>query len=121
MLLRLTDLQGSSTSGIYYTIGTVIVHKNYGYRGVIVAIDGCCTATDTWYESNKTQPSKDQPWYYILVDKSGGLGTYVAQSNLEEDLTGSEVEHPRLSCYFTSFSHGRYKLKSGTSYGGCTV
>ena len=121
MFIKLTDLQGGSTPEIYFTIGSIIVHKNYGYRGVIVAIDGCCTATDTWYESNKTQPSKDQPWYYVLVDKSGGLRTYVAQSNLEEDLTGSEVEHPRLSCYFTSFSHGRYKLKSGTSYGGCTV
>ena len=121
VLIGLTDLQGGLTPGIYYEIGTIIIHKRYGYRGVIVAIDGCCTASDTWYESNKTQPSKEQPWYHILVDQSGGLSTYVAQSNLEEDLSGVEVDHPRLSCYFTSFSNGRYKLKNGTSYGGCTV
>lgn len=121
MLLKLTDLQGGFTPRSYFTIGSIIVHKNYGYRGVIVAIDGSCTASDSWYEYNKTQPSKEQPWYHILVDKSGGLSTYVAQSNLVEDLIGSEVEHPRISCYFTSFSHGRYNLKSGTIYGGCTV
>ena len=88
MLIKLTDLQGGSTPGFYYTIGSIIVHKNYGYRGVIVAIDGCCTASDSWYESNKTRPSKEQPWYHILVDKSGGLSTYVAQSNLVEDFDG---------------------------------
>ena len=121
MLIGLTDLQGRPTPGIYYEIGSIIRHKRYGYRGVVVAVDGCCTASENWYQSNKTQPAKEQPWYHILVNQSGGLSTYVAQSNLEEDSTGLQIEHPRLSYYFSRFEHGRYELKKVNSYGGCSI
>jgi heat shock protein HspQ len=79
-------------------------------------------AGDTWYHSNKTQPSRDQPWYHILVHDSGGLSTYVAQSNLKEDTSGQPVSHPRIQCYFSKFQDGRYHLKAtGGSSGACGI
>lgn len=121
MLIGLTDSEGGATPGIYFELGTIITHKLYGYRGVIVAVDASCMAGDTWYQSNKTQPSREQPWYHVLVHDSGGLSTYVAQSNLQEDTTGQPVQHPRISCYFTELKEGRYLLKESTGSGGCSI
>lgn len=111
MLIGLSDTDGGNTPGIYYDLGVVITHKLYHYRGVIVSVDPRCLAGDTWYNSNKTQPSRDQPWYHVLVHNSGGLSTYVAQSNLKEDTSGQPISHPRIQCYFTVFHNGRYQLK----------
>ena len=111
MLIGLTNTEGGNIPGIYYDLGAVITHRLYHYRGVIVSVDLCCMAGQTWYNSNKTQPSRDQPWYHILVHDSGGLSTYVAQSNLKEDASGQPVSHPRIKCYFSRFQDGRYQLK----------
>ena len=121
MLIGLTDLQGGASPGIYYDLGVVVIHKLYGYRGVIVAVDPRCMAGDTWYQSNKTQPAREQPWYHVLVHDSGGLSTYVAQSNLEADTTGQLIDHPRISCYFADFKDGRYQIKENTGSGGCAI
>ena len=82
MLIRLSDIDGGASPNIFYDLGLVVTHHNYGYRGVIVAVDPVCMAGDTWYKTNKTQPNRDQPWYHVLVHDSGGLSTYVAHSNL---------------------------------------
>ncbi len=121
MLIGLTDLEGGSAPGIYFDLGCVVTHKLYGYRGVIVAVDPRCMAGDTWYQSNKTQPPREQPWYHVLVHDSGGLSTYVAQSNLMEDESGKPIEHPRLKCYFIDFKNGRYELKENHGSGGCAL
>lgn len=121
MLIGLTDCEGGAQPGVYYDIGTLVQHKLYGYRGVIVAFDPQCVAGDKWYYSNKTQPAKEQPWYHVLVHNSGGLSTYVAQSNLLEDATKEPIEHPRISCYFTEFKDGRYQLKESNPSDGCSI
>lgn len=121
MLIGLTDCEGGAQPGVYFEIGTIVQHKLYGYRGVIVSFDTKCMAGDKWYFSNKTQPAKEQPWYHVLVHDSGGLSTYVAQSNLQEDNSGQPIEHPRLSCYFGDFKDGRYALKESSGSGGCSL
>lgn len=121
MIGLLTDLHVGASSCAYYQIGALITHKCYKYRGVVVALDTCFTSSDLWYESNKTHPSKEQPWYYILVHDSGGLSTYVAQSNLTKDSTSVPINHPRIDVYFKSFQMGRYQLKENMKYGGCYI
>lgn len=108
VLIGITDLDGGTIPAIYFELGSVVEHKLYGYRGVVVAIDAFCMAGDKWYFSNKTQPPRKQPWYHILVHDSGGLSTYVAQSNLREDASGEPVNHPRIGCYFSEFKGGVY-------------
>lgn len=95
-------------------------HRLYGYRGVVVSHDLYCKAGETWYQSNKTQPAKEQPWYHVLVHDSGGLSTYVAQSNLEPDESGIPISHPRIGSYFAAFKDGRYLVNDGHS-GGCSI
>jgi heat shock protein HspQ len=111
VLIRLSDIDGDISPNIFYDLGLVVTHQNYGYRGVIVAVDPICMAGDTWYKSNKTQPNRDQPWYHVLVHDSGGLSTYAAHSSLKQDTSGQPINHPRIGCYFTKLEDGCYCLK----------
>jgi len=115
LLIGITDLQGGSLAPVLYEIGSVVTHKLYGYRGVVVAYDPQCMAGNTWYMANKTQPPKDQPWYHVLVHESGGLSTYVAQSNLAHDHSGKPIIHPRLDSYFAEFRDGAYRAHSANA------
>ena len=120
MLIGITDLEGNTVPQVDFALGIVVKHKLYHYRGVIVAYDMQCDAGDKWYLANKTQPSRDQPWYHVLVDESGGLSTYVAQSNLVSDESGQPIDHPRISSYFSAFKEGAYVAHQGKK-GNCSA
>ncbi len=87
--------------------GDLVRHRRYGYRGVVVDLDHRCRASDEWYQSNQTQPSRSQPWYHVLVHRSPQT-TYAAESNLEADGSGAEVVHPLLELYFRGLADGKY-------------
>lgn len=120
VLIGLSDEAGGTTPAPLLEIGAVVHHRLYKYRGVVISIDNCCMAGDAWYYANKTQPDKAQPWYHVLVHDSGGLSTYVAQSNLELDPSKTPIEHPRIGSYFSEFVDGRYLPLPGTS-GSCSI
>jgi heat shock protein HspQ len=90
-----------------FSIGEVVRHRRYGYRGVIFGWDPVCTASEDWYQGNQTQPDRNQPWYRVLVDGHTHT-TYVAQSNLQPDPSESPVMHPWLDRIFSSRRDGRY-------------
>jgi len=94
-------------SGPLYRPGQLVRHKRYGYRGVIAAVDSKCLAPEEWYQRNKTQPKKDQPWYHVLVDASNQV-TYPAESSLIPDETCEEVDNPLIEQFFEGFEGGSY-------------
>ena len=87
--------------------GQIVRHKRYGYRGVIVSVDGYCRATPQWYLTNQTQPDRDQPWYHVLID-NGENTSYPAEQNLRLDRDPAPVEHPLISVFFSGFENGRH-------------
>ncbi len=88
--------------------GQLVCHRRYGYRGVIVEIDECCMAPDEWYESNKTQPVKNQPWYHVLVSNTTS-STYAAETSLIEDNMHEPIIHPLIDEYFSNFDGAQYE------------
>jgi len=82
--------------------GCVVSHKIYDYRGVIVHKDSCFQGDENWYLSNHTQPSKQQTWYFVLVDGKQHV-TYVAESNLVLDENGKNVIHPMIKLFFSGY------------------
>ena len=82
--------------------GDVIEHLRYKYRGVIVEFDSTCQAPDDWYQSNQTQPDRNQPWYHVLVDGNQQV-TYVAQSNLSYHTSGDPVVHGMINLFFSEY------------------
>ena len=96
------------TANALFSIGDLVHHKLFDYRGVIVDVDPCFMLSEEWYEAvARSRPPKDQPWYRVLVHDST-RETYVAERNLEPDTSGAPVRHPLIETCFHSFSHGHY-------------
>ena len=100
--------RSSGGEGVLFHPGDLICHRRYGYRGVVVDLDPSCEANDNWYDSNQTQPDKNQPWYHVLVDGNEAT-TYVAQENLTLDPSPAPIQHILLEVFFSGFSEGRYQ------------
>lgn len=91
-----------------FSIGQLIHHRKFGYRGVIVDVDPHYQGTEEWYELvARSRPPKDAPWYHVLVHNASH-GTYVAERHLEPDDTGEQIHHPALGDFFEAFVDGRY-------------
>jgi heat shock protein HspQ len=90
-----------------FRAGQMVTHRRYGYRGVIVDFDMSCHADEAWYQSNQTQPDRDQPWYHVLVHGSTG-NTYVAQEHLQLDEQLEAIDHPLVSEFFDEFEGEQY-------------
>lgn len=90
------------------SIGDLVHHQLFGYRGVVVDVDATFQSTEEWYETvARSRPPKDKPWYHVLVDGSAH-STYVAEKNLERDPSDEPIVHSMLSQYFERFENGRY-------------
>jgi heat shock protein HspQ len=51
-----------------FSIGQLVHHRLFDYRGVIVDVDAVFLGSEEWYEQvAKSKPPKDQPWYHVLV------------------------------------------------------
>lgn len=91
-----------------FTVGQLINHKLFDYRGVIIDVDPIFQGADEWYEQVAgTRPPKDQPWYHVLVHDATH-STYVAERNLEADDSKAPIRHPLLETYFSNLENGRY-------------
>jgi heat shock protein HspQ len=95
-----------------FTVGDIVHHRLFDYRGVVFDVDSVFSLTDEWYEQvAKSRPPKNEPWYHVLVHGSVQT-TYVAEQNLEADLSSDAVVHPMLTHYFSEFENGRYVMQS---------
>ena len=92
-----------------FSVGDLVHHKLFGYRGVIFDVDPRMMLSDEWYKAvARTRPPKDQPWYRVLVDNAAHE-TYVAERNLEQDSSDAPIRHPLIETCFSGFSEGRYR------------
>lgn len=91
-----------------FSIGQIIHHRRFDYRGVIFDVDPVFHGTEEWYQAvAKSKPPKDEPWYHVLVDKALHE-TYVAEQNLEVADSIQPIQHPLINDYFEKMVDGRY-------------
>jgi len=95
-------------NGPKFAPGQLVRHVRYGYRAVVVAVDPYCHADEAWYQSNQTQPQRDQLWYHLLVHDTDAT-TYAAQGNLVLETCDDPIVHPLLVMFFDGFSNGHYE------------
>ena len=97
-----------STDGAMFSVGYVVEHRLFDYRGVIFDVDACFEGSDDWYEEvARSRPPRDRPWYHVLPDGAQHT-TYVAEQNLEAADPPAPIEHPLLEHLFDDFQDGRY-------------
>ena len=91
-----------------FTVGDLVRHRLFDYRGVVVDVDPNFQSSEEWYEMvAKSRPPKDKPWYHVLVHQAVH-STYVAERNLEQDQSASPIHHPMLDEFFSKLENGRY-------------
>ncbi len=96
------------TANAHFSIGDLVHHKLFDYRGVIVDVDPHLMLSDDWYEAvARSRPPKDRPWKRVLMHDATHE-TYVAERNLESDSSSAPVRHPLIDTFFRNFSDGRY-------------
>jgi len=107
-------LSAPSVSHAQFTIGEVVRHRHFPFRGVVFDIDPVYANSEEWYDSipEEMRPSKNQPFYHLLAENAeSNYVAYVSQQNLVMDNDEGPVDHPAISGLFDAFVDGRYRLK----------
>src|SRR6187455_825614 len=97
-----------------FSIGDVVRHRLFDFRGVIFDIDPVFANSEEWYQAipEDIRPSKDQPFYHLLAENSeSSYIAYVSQQNLVPDDSEEPVDHPAIATMFDSFDGERYRLR----------
>ena len=102
-----------------FSIGQVVRHRVFPFRGVIFDVDPTFNNTDEWWLSipEEIRPRKDQPFYHLLAEnEQSSYVAYVSEQNLLPDDTGDPVGHPHTALIFDHFADGQYHLKAHVSH-----
>ncbi|MEJ7932843.1 heat shock protein HspQ [Sphingobium sp. AN558] len=97
-----------------FSIGDVVKHRLFAFRGVIFDIDPVFANSEEWYESipEASRPDKHQPFYHLLAENGeSSYVAYVSQQNLVGDDSGEPVDHPGISDMFGAYANGKYRLR----------
>jgi len=97
-----------------FSIGDVVKHRLFEFRGVVFDIDPVFANSEEWYDSipEDVRPRRDQPFYHLLAENAeSSYVAYVSQQNLVTDDSEEPVDHPAISGIFDGYSDGRYTLK----------
>lgn len=102
-----------------FSIGQVVRHRVFPFRGVIFDVDPTFNNTDEWWTSipEEIRPRKDQPFYHLLAENDqSSYVAYVSEQNLLPDDTGDPVAHPQTAQMFDHFENGQYHLRPRVSH-----
>lgn len=103
-----------------FSIGQVVKHRIYPFRGVIFDVDPVFANTEEWYESipAEVRPRKDQPFYHLYAENDQTVyEAYVSEQNLlPDDDTGNRLRHPKILRHFTRDSNGHYQQKNRVAH-----
>ncbi len=98
-----------------FSIGDVVRHRVFDFRGVIFDVDPVFANSEEWYQAipESARPAKDQPFYHLLAENAeSSYIAYVSQQNLEVDVAGEPIDHPAIEGLFDRLADGRYRLRS---------
>src|ERR1700704_4298405 len=101
----------SKTRNAKYTLGQVVRHRVFPFRGVVFDIDPDFNNTEEWYQSipAEVRPSKDQPFYHLFAENAESeYIAYVSEQNLLPDTSGEPVRHPQVAEIFEPDEGGGY-------------
>mgnify|MGYP000001271266 FL=1 len=87
-----------------FSIGDVVKHKHFDFRGVIYDVDFEFNNSEEWYESipKNVRPRKNQPFYHLLAENEDvTYEAYVSEQNLLFDDSDEPIRHPLINEIFT--------------------
>lgn len=97
-----------------FTIGAVVKHRLFPFRGVVFDIDPVFANTEEWYNAIPAgvRPRRDQPFYHLFAENAETeYVAYVSEQNLLPDESGEPVRHPQVREVFERARDGSYRPK----------
>ena len=99
-----------------FSIGQVVKHRLFPFRGVIFDVDPTFSNTEEWWLSipEDIRPRKDQPFYHLLAENDETeYVAYVSEQNLLVDDSDQPVRHPQVKEYFEGYDARRkyYRMR----------
>ncbi|MDX3910891.1 MAG: heat shock protein HspQ [Sphingobium sp.] len=99
----------------HFSIGDVVRHRLFGFRGVIFDVDPVFANTEEWFEAIPAdmRPDRDQPFYHLLAENGeASYVAYVSQQNLVPDESDEPIDHPGIPRLFGDYANGKYSLRA---------
>ena len=87
-----------------FSIGDIVKHKHFEFRGVIYDVDFEFNNSEEWYQSipKNVRPRKDQPFYHLLAENNEiTYEAYVSEQNLTQDTSKEPIRHPLVNEVFS--------------------
>jgi heat shock protein HspQ len=87
-----------------FTIGQVVKHRIFPFRGVIFDVDPVFNNTDEWWQAipEDVRPRKDQPYYHLFAENAESeYIAYVSEQNLIPDNSDEPLRHPEIREFFS--------------------
>jgi heat shock protein HspQ len=94
-----------------YSIGQIVRHRIFPFRGVVFDVDPVFDNTEEWWLAipEDIRPSKDQPYYHLFAENAESeYIAYVSEQNLLLDDSEEPLRHPQISEFFGSRDGKRY-------------
>jgi heat shock protein HspQ len=98
-----------------FTIGQVVKHRLFPFRGVVFDIDPEFDNTEEWWLSipEEVRPRKDQPFYHLFAENAETeYIAYVSEQNLLLDTSGQPLRHPQVGQIFEADDKGSYRPRN---------
>ena len=98
-----------------FSIGQVVKHRIFPFRGVIFDVDPVFDNTEEWYQAipAEVRPRKDQPFYHLYAENDQTVyEAYVSEQNLLADDSGDDLRHPKVRKDFRQVNKGQFELIS---------
>lgn len=98
-----------------FTIGQVVRHRMFPFRGVIFDVDPEFANTEEWWLSipEDIRPRKDQPFYHLFAENDENeYIAYVSEQNLLPDDSGRPLRHPQIGEVFEPGSDGQFAIRN---------
>ncbi len=95
-----------------FSVGAVVRHKFYPFRGVVFDIDPVFDNTEEWWLSipAEVRPKKNQPFYHLLAENEDTeYIAYVSEQNLQPDKSGEPLRHPKVAELFIEGADGQFR------------
>ena len=97
-----------------FTIGDIVRHRMFDFRGVIFDVDPVFANSEDWYNAipAEIRPHREQPFYHLLAENGdSSYVAYVSQQNLLGDAEAGPIDHPSVAEMFEDFAEGKYHLR----------
>ena len=99
-----------------FSIGDVVKHRLFDFRGVIYDVDFEFNHSEEWYQSipKDVRVKKNQPFYHLLAENNEiTYEAYVSEQNLISDDSDEPIKHPLINEIFSGRKgSGYFKLSN---------